>query len=167
MKRALVAFVLGALSAAMLAGCGPASKTGTAVGNMAPPWSDPLSTGENLSSASLRGNPVYLNFFATWCPPCNEEARWIETLQRRYGSRGLHVVGIDIQENARLAQRFSAKYGLTYPIVVDSGTLQELYNINGLPVHVFIGRDGIIRRLVVGEMAKPEIEAAVSAILSH
>jgi thiol-disulfide isomerase/thioredoxin len=164
--RSLAAALAAMAALAALAACSASSSNvGIAVGNTAPAWSDPLSTGGEFTFASLRGSPVYLNFFATWCPPCNEEAPWIETLQHRYGPRGLRIVGIDMQENALLAQRFRAKYRLTYPVVVDSGTLQDLYNINGLPVHVFIARDGTIRRLVVGEMAKSEIESAVKSLL--
>ena len=158
-RLALVAVLL-------LAACGASSHaTGIRPGDVAPPWTDPLSTGGRFAFSSLRGSPVYLNFFATWCPPCNDEAPWIESLQRRYGMRGLHVIGVDMEESAPLAQRFRAKYHLTYPVVVDGGTLEQLYNINGLPVHVFIKRDGTIYRSVVGEMSKAEIQAAVRAIL--
>lgn len=156
--------------AAMLAlvACGASGHpTGIGNGDMAPQWSEALSTGGTLSYASLHGAPVYLDFFATWCPPCNEEAPWIQQLQQRYAARGLRIVGVDMQENATLAQHFRAKYRLTYPVVVDSGTLQDLYNINGLPVHVFIKRDGTIYKTVIGEMARSEIEAAVKTILSH
>ncbi len=159
---------IAAVAVLLLAACGASSHSvGIRPGDVAPPWSEPLSTGGTLSTATLRGSPVYLNFFATWCPPCNDEAPWIESLQQRYGNRGLHVVGIDMEESAPLAQRFRAKYHLTYPVVVDSGTLERLYNINGLPVHVFIKADGTIYRSVIGEMSKAEIHAAVRAILSR
>jgi thiol-disulfide isomerase/thioredoxin len=152
----------------MLAACGATSQhVGIGTGDVAPPWSEPLSTGGTLSYASLHGSAIYLDFFATWCPPCNEEAPWIEELQQRYGSHGLRIVGIDMQENAGLAQRFRAKYRLTYPVAVDAGTLQDLYNINGLPVHVFIKRDGTIYRTVVGEMARSEIESTIKSILAR
>jgi cytochrome c biogenesis protein CcmG, thiol:disulfide interchange protein DsbE len=146
-----------------LAACGGSSHP--VAGGVAPPWSDPLSTGGTMASASLRGDPVYLNFFATWCPPCNEEAPYIERLSRLYERRGLHVVGVDVEENAELAQRFRAKYHLTYPILVDTGTLENLYRVNGLPVHVFIERDGTIHQIVIGEMSKSQITTAVKAIL--
>jgi cytochrome c biogenesis protein CcmG, thiol:disulfide interchange protein DsbE len=138
---------------------------GAVAGDRAPSWRDPVATGGALSSASLRDVPVYLNFFASWCPPCNEEAPWIETLQQRYDSRGLHVVGVDVEENAAIARRFSDKYHLTFPVLVDPGTLANLYRVNGLPVHVFIKRDGSISRIVVGEMSRAQITSAVRAIL--
>lgn len=158
MKRGFALLVL------TLAACN-GTRNAVAVGNPAPSWGDPLSTGGRMTSASLRGKPVYLNFFATWCPPCNAEAPWIESLSKQYAPRGLRIVGVDVEETTALAQRFRAKYDLTYPVLVDTGTLENLYRVNGLPVHVFIERDGTIHRIVVGEMSKSEILDAVKAIL--
>ena len=160
MRKGLALFLLGALAA-----CASSGKAGVRAGDVAPTWSDPLVSGTTLSFASLKGSPVYLNFFASWCPPCNVETPWIEALQRRYASQGLHVVGIDEEENASTARTFAQKYHLTYPVVVDANTLESLYHINGLPVHVFIRRDGTIYENVAGEMSQAEIAAAVKAIL--
>jgi cytochrome c biogenesis protein CcmG/thiol:disulfide interchange protein DsbE len=155
-----------ACAALVLAGC--ASNGGKQLAQAtqpAPDWTQPTSTGGTLTLSSLRGKAVYLNFFATWCPPCRDEAPYINSLQKQYGSRGLQVVGIDELENAKLAESFRQRFNLVYPAVVDSGTLQAQYLINGLPVHVFIGRDGVIRKIVAGEMPKNEILRNVLSIL--
>jgi len=115
--------------------------------------------------ASLRGKAVYLNFFATWCPPCNQEAPEINALQKQYASSGFQTVGIDELESASKAAQFVRKYGLVYPAVVDDGTLQAQYNVNGLPVHVFIDRGGVVRQIVVGQMTQAAIRAAIQKIL--
>ncbi len=115
--------------------------------------------------SSLRGKPVYLNFFATWCPPCNEEAPSINALQKRYAADGLQIVGVDELENASKAAQFVRKYALIYPAVVDDGTLQTQYDVNGLPVHVFIDRKGVVRKIVPGEMSESQIAAAIQGIL--
>lgn len=132
---------------------------------MAPDWTMPLSTGGTLTLSSLRGKPVYLNFFATWCPPCKDEAPYINALQKQFASQGLRVVGVDELESAGQAESFRRQFHLVYPAIVDSGKLQEQYLINGLPVHVFISRDGVIKKIVAGEMARPQILAAVRSIL--
>ena len=160
LRTCIVAVAIAAVTA-----CG-SSTARIAAGKPAPAWSDPIATGGELHSASLRGKAVYLDFFATWCPPCNDEAPWVEALQQRYASRGLVVVGVDMLENRASALRFRAQHSLTYPVVVDSGTLEELYSINGLPVHVFITRNGIVNQLIVGEMSKSEIDSAVQAIVT-
>lgn len=155
-------------AAAALSACSSGGHTSGSiarVGQPAPQWSERTSTGATLSMASLLGKPVYLNFFATWCPPCNEEAPDVNALQKRYASRGLQTVGVDELETAKKAAQFVHKYGLVYPAVVDDGTLQSEYAVNGLPVHVFIDRKGIVRKIVVGEMSKKEIATALHAIL--
>jgi cytochrome c biogenesis protein CcmG, thiol:disulfide interchange protein DsbE len=160
---------LAILSACSLAACGnggSATNAGPArVGAAAPAWSEPSIPGPKLSLASLRGKAVYLNFFASWCPPCNEEAPQIETLARSYASRGLQVVGVDVLENARKAESFRTAHHLSYPIVIDSGTLRNQYAINGLPVHVFIDRAGTVRKIVVGELSPAGMRANVERVL--
>ncbi len=155
------------VAAALLAACSSGSHS-SSVGHVGSrPRNGPSrqASGTTLSLASLRGKAVYLNFFATWCPPCNEEAPEINALQRQYAGRGLQIVGVDELENAAKAAQFVRKYGLVYPAVVDDGTLQSQYNVNGLPVHVFIDRGGVIRKIVIGEMSKAQIASAIQAII--
>jgi cytochrome c biogenesis protein CcmG/thiol:disulfide interchange protein DsbE len=147
-------------------GHGGDGSTVAQTGQPAPNWTQPTSTGSKLTLSSLRGKAVYLNFFATWCPPCNEEAPDINALQKKYASQGLQVVGVDELEDAKKAAQFVHKYGLIYPAVVDGdGTLQTQYNVNGLPVHVFITRSGIIKKIFAGEMSKAQIESDIRSIL--
>lgn len=150
---------------ALVALCACGAGTAARVGSTAPNWTEPTASGSHLTLDSLRGKVVYLNFFATWCPPCNDEAPSLNALQKHYASKGLQIVGVDELENAAKARSFIAKYGLVYPAVVDSGTLETQYAVNGLPVHVFIGRAGTIRRIVVGEMSATEMRAEVRRLL--
>ena len=149
---------------AACASCSGGSKTAR-VGRPAPQWTQATADGHTLSMQSLTGKPVYLNFFATWCPPCNVEAPDVNALQKKYAAQGLQVVGIDELENADKARSFIAKYALVYPAVVDDGALESAYLVNGLPVHVFISRDGIVRQIKVGEMNKAQIERSIRALL--
>jgi thiol-disulfide isomerase/thioredoxin len=161
-----------ALAALAFAGCAhagnasPAEASGPArVGRAAPGWSEPSLPGPSLSLASLHGKAIYLNFFATWCPPCNQEAPAIDALQRRDGPRGLQVVGVDVLENARKAAQFRDEHHLSYPVVVDGGTLRDQYDINGLPVHVFIDRAGVVQKIVVGELSSADMRSDVERLL--
>lgn len=165
--RALPAMLLGAsfLSACSTHAAGSGPSRIARVGQPAPGWTQPTAAGGSLSLDSLRGKPIYLNFFATWCPPCNEEAPDVNALQKQFASKGLQTVGVDELENAAKAKQFVQKFGLVYPAVVDDGTLQSQYNVNGLPVHVFIDRGGVIKKIVVGEMSKNQIAAAIKTIL--
>ena len=154
-----------AVAALALAACAQNPASTAQPSKLAPDWTMPLSTGGTLKLSSLRGKPVYLNFFATWCPPCKDEAPYINSLQKQFAAQGLHVVGVDELESAGQAESFRKQFHLVYPAIVDSGKLQGQYSINGLPVHVFIGRDGVIKKIVAGEMARPQILAAVRSIL--
>jgi cytochrome c biogenesis protein CcmG/thiol:disulfide interchange protein DsbE len=135
------------------------------VGQDAPSWSEASLPGPRLASSALRGKAVYLNFFATWCPPCNQEAAAIDALARTYRAAGLEVVGVDVLESARKAELFRSEHHLSYPVVVDSGALRTAYEINGLPVHVFIDRKGIVRKIVVGELSAAGMRSNVERIL--
>ncbi len=159
MKRFAIALLVAAI-----AGCG-SPQTVAVAGKLAPDWTLPTAGGANISLASYRGKAVYMNFFATWCHPCNVETPGIEVLSHRYASRGLQIIGVDEFEGAQKARSFVKKFGLTYPAVVDGGTLRDQYNVNGLPVHVFVKRDGTIASIRAGEMSRAEIESAIRAIL--
>lgn len=154
-----------------LAACGQGGKATSAssqtarVGASAPDFSEASIPGPTLSLTSLRGKAIYLNFFATWCPPCNEEAPAINALQRQYAASGLQVVGVDVLESARKAALFRQEHHLLYPAVVDDGTLRDQYRVNGLPVHVFIDREGVVRKIVIGELSAAAMRADVQRIL--
>jgi peroxiredoxin len=178
MKRAALVFAL-----TILAGCaqhqaaGSSSASSTAapssapdvakVGELAPAFSEPQVGGAPLAMSDLKGKAVYLNFFATWCPPCNEEAPAIDALQHAYAKDGLQVVGVDVLENPQKAQQFMTEHHLSYPAIVDSGTLRNAYRLNGLPLHVFIDRQGIVRAIVEGELQPSDMRSHVQAILGH
>lgn len=135
------------------------------VGRRAPNWSAPALDGREVSFASLRGKPLYLNFFATWCDGCKAESAALERVAREYRARGLQVVGVDILESAGKAAQFHSEQHLTYPFVVDSGTLRRQYDINGLPVQVFIDRNGVVQRISLGQMSLADMRSNVERIL--
>ena len=151
-----------ALSAAL--GAGAVADVAQA-GHPAPDFNAPLSSGGNLKLSSLHGKAIYLNFFANWCPPCNEEAPDVNALQKKYKKRNFIVVGVDERESANRANDFLRKYGLVYKAVLDdSGSIMQPYGAIGLPVHVFIDRRGNIKLVRNGEMSKSDIEKAIRSI---
>jgi len=124
----------------------------------APDFSLPRLNGEgSLRLRSLRGKTLVLNFWASWCTSCKQEARLLETVARTYRSDGVVVVGIDAQDFRSDARRFIDRYGLTYPIVHESGdsTLTR-YDVTGFPETWFVDRAGH----VVGEHVKGPLTRA-------
>ena len=160
MKRFVAAAVAAVCAVPLAASAVPRA------GQPAPALSLPSVDGKTLTLAALKGKPVYLNFYATWCGPCNEEAPTIGKLSDKYKARGLTVLGVNELEDPQKAKGFLTKYHLTYAAVVDSdGSAGKAYGAIGLPVHVFIDRGGVVRTYRLGEMNPSEIEAAIKGIL--
>ncbi len=111
---------------------------------------------QEVTLASYRGNVVLLNVWATWCGPCRVEMPSIEKLHRAYAPRGLKVVAVSVDDAGMATQirSFAREYGLTFEILHDSGgqqgNLSRAYQISGYPETIVIGRDGIIRRRLLG-----------------
>jgi cytochrome c biogenesis protein CcmG/thiol:disulfide interchange protein DsbE len=136
-------------------------------GDAAPPFSLATSDGKTVANGSLRGKPVYLNFFATWCGPCRVETPAIVRLSKKYAARGLRVVGIDVGENAGKARDFARDFSVPYQLAVDPDSTTRATYGGGLyfPLHVFIDAKGVVRMYHPGEMSDGDIEAAIAAIL--
>jgi cytochrome c biogenesis protein CcmG/thiol:disulfide interchange protein DsbE len=96
-----------------------------------------------LTLASLRGRPVIVNFWATWCEPCKEESPELQSTYERFRDRGLVVVGIDYSDTTDDVRAFARKYELTYPILLDPGARSAAaYGLFNVPETFFIDRRG-------------------------
>jgi cytochrome c biogenesis protein CcmG/thiol:disulfide interchange protein DsbE len=105
-----------------------------------------------LALASLRGKGLVLNFWASWCIPCKDEAPLLQAAWEQHRDRGLVVVGIDAQDFRGDARRFAERYGLTYPLVYDGkGSTLGRYGITGFPETFFVDRQGrLVGERIVG-----------------
>jgi peroxiredoxin len=123
--------------------------------------------GQPVSLAAVRGKGVWVNFWASWCPPCQQETPVIRDTYATYKDQGLEVIGISVQEtNEADVAAYSAKYALGYTVAADlSGDILHLYRVNALPTSFFIGPDGIIRDVVLAPLDDESAAAEVQAIL--
>jgi peroxiredoxin len=123
--------------------------------------------GQPVRLADLRGKGVWVNFWASWCPPCQSETPVLRDLAAKYADRGLVVVGISVQETSEADVRaYAERYQLGYTIAADlSGHIFRLYRPPGLPTQVFIGPDGAIRSVVLAPLSSTAAEAQIQAIL--
>jgi cytochrome c biogenesis protein CcmG, thiol:disulfide interchange protein DsbE len=114
---------------------------------------DRLDRPGKLSLASYRGRPVIVNFWASWCIPCKEEAPLLESVWRRYRDRGLVVVGVDINDLRGDARRFARENKMSYPLVYDGpGRTTSDFGLTGVPETFFVARSGrlVCERLQAG-----------------
>jgi cytochrome c biogenesis protein CcmG/thiol:disulfide interchange protein DsbE len=120
-----------------------------------------------LSLSSLRGKAVVVNFWASWCKPCEEEAPLLERAWKRYRSEGLVVVGVDTQDFKGDARRFARKNGMTYPIVRDGpGDTVSDYGVDGFPETFFVNRDGeLVGERVAGAVDEEGLEKNIELAL--
>jgi len=111
-----------------------------------------LDTGEEVSLDQFAGQPVLINFWATWCPPCRAEMPWIENVYNEFKAEGLVVLAVDAGEKVPPSMvedtvtRYIASQGLTFPVLMGDNTydVQRDYQVYGLPGTALVSRDGVV-----------------------
>lgn len=136
------------------------------VGRPAPAFDLQTLDGQRVSLAELRGSPVVLNFWASWCIPCREEAPLLTAADATYRSRGLRILGVVYQDSSENAGGFMARYGQTYPGLLDpDGRTAIDYGVFGIPETFFIDATGVVRSRQVGPVTEAELRRRIEAIL--
>jgi thiol-disulfide isomerase/thioredoxin len=114
-------------------------------------FSLPLLTGGTQTLSGLKGKVVFLNFWATWCPPCKSEMPSMDSLYRRFRERGLEFLAVDIQEARDSVEHFVSESRLSFPVALDeSGRVSSIYGIRSIPTTFIIDRDGMIIATAMG-----------------
>ena len=115
----------------------------------------------------LRGKPVLLDFWATWCGPCRAETPILVRLDHRYRARGLHVVGVNVDETGpAVVPEFKRFFGIEYPIVYDLGAMASgRFGVQGLPTLVLIDRDGHVRYRHAGMASEEQLAEMIERVL--
>jgi peroxiredoxin len=111
--------------------------------------------GHPVTLSDLRGKPVMLNFWASWCAPCNLEIPDIITVYQEYHERGLEIVAINIAEKPDRVSEFVARHGVPFIVVLDrSAEVRQAYYVRGLPTSIFIDEEGIIQAVHLGGLSE-------------
>ncbi|MGH2941115.1 MAG: TlpA family protein disulfide reductase [Solirubrobacterales bacterium] len=162
MRRAIVPGVVLAVVAALIAVEVLSGSSGT-TGRSAPPLPRIVLQPPRTTLASLRGKPALINFWASWCGPCRQEAPELERIARSlHGSA--HLVGVDYTDQADPARSFIRRYGWTFPVLSDpEGTYGARYRFTGLPTTVVLDSRGRIVEVLRGPQTTADLEAALRA----
>ncbi|HEX2210357.1 MAG TPA: TlpA disulfide reductase family protein [Longimicrobium sp.] len=135
-------------AALLLAACGdPPGGGPVKTGDEAPAYAAETLDGERTALSQLRGRPVLLNVWATWCHPCRQEIPALEQLHQAYGPRGLHVVGVSIDQGDQEQgiREFLHEFGASYPVWLDpEGEITTTFSTMGVPNTFLIGPDGTV-----------------------
>jgi len=122
--------------------------------------------GRPIRLADLRGKAVWLNFWASWCPPCQTETPVLRKMDQTYRDRGLVLISIEVQETVEAGRIYAAKYQLGYPIGADlAADVFRTYKVFALPTHFFIDPNGVVRQVVNGPLNEASAAALIESIL--
>ncbi|MEW6567865.1 MAG: TlpA disulfide reductase family protein [Chloroflexota bacterium] len=124
--------------------------------------------GRQVSLSALRGRVVVINFWASWCPPCREEAAYLEQTWRKYQDRGVVFIGVDYVDTEPEALAYIAEFNITYINGPDTGTrISQAYRIRGVPETFFVDRNGQLRGVRIGPLQPPELDERLEQLLAE
>ena len=125
----------------------------------------PLFGGGEFALREHRGQPVVINFWASWCPPCRQEAHGLERAWRSHASEGVVFVGVDIQDSEGDARAYIQEFGITYPNGPDTdGQIAVDYGVIGIPVTFLVNKEGTVEQRWVGALDETQLAAWIDEL---
>ena len=156
-RRLIALFVLGVaalVAAVLIAGTRSTTRRAAPPQVLVPPA---------VTLANLRGKPALINFWASWCHPCQEEAPRLQRFAASLRGRG-HLVGVDYSDNLHDARAFIRRYRWTFPVLRDgSGTTGSAYGIPGLPTTAVLNAQGRIVKTLIGPQTQTTLDSALKS----
>lgn len=136
------------------------------VGKKTPFFVAPKVGGQLISLEDYKERPLILNFWASWCPPCRDETPGMERVWRKYKDEGVIILGINVQDGEKEAERYISEFGVTFSNALDlDGSITVDYGITGLPVTFFINKKGFVIGRWVGSISEDKLDNRVSSLI--
>jgi len=135
---------------------------------MAPDFTITGFDGRTVTLSKLRGQVVIVNFWASWCPPCREEAAYLEETWRKYEGEGVVFIGVDWVDTEKEALAYIDEFDITYINGPDIGTrTAQAYNIQGVPETFFVAKNGELRGVHIGALTAPQLDEKIEELLAE
>lgn len=172
-RAVLILFAVALLGLMIIQGCGTSAQdtgkngqeatVGVNVGELAPDFTLVDLEDNQVSLSDFRGKTVFVNFWATWCPPCRAEMPEMEAVYQEYKDKGVVMIGVDIRETKEEVLQYVQEGGYSWIFVLDTtGEVTTNYKIQAIPTSFFLDREGTIRAVNIGAMTKRTMEAALA-----
>lgn len=140
-------------------------KTDIKVGATAPDFVLTDLNGKTHRLSDYRGKGVFLNFWGTWCKPCEKEMPYINRQYAVYKKQGVEVLAVNVGEPKLSVQKFVDRFGLTFPVVIDrEDQVMNAYEINPLPTTFLIDKEGKIKQIITGTMTEEMVKQYMESI---
>ncbi|MFJ5769450.1 thiol-disulfide oxidoreductase ResA [Psychrobacillus sp. NPDC093180] len=135
------------------------------VGDNAPDFALIDMNGEKHQLSDYKGQGVFLNFWGTWCKPCEREFPLMDKHYQDYKEQGVQILAVNIGESNFAVQKYVDRKGLTFPVLIDNNkSVMETYNINPLPTTMLVNPEGKIEKIITGEMSDEAIKGNMEQI---
>jgi cytochrome c biogenesis protein CcmG/thiol:disulfide interchange protein DsbE len=134
----------------------------------APDFSLTTFEGETITLSELRGQVVIINFWASWCPPCREEAAYLEATWRKYKDQGVVFLGVDYVDAEPNALAYIEEFDITYPNGPDiAQKISKAYSIKGVPETFYVDKTGQLRGVHIGPLYAPTLDDKIDELLAE
>jgi peroxiredoxin len=155
----------------IIRGSGSSSSAGSTSRSSAPARGLPIAdfeltalTGETVKLSQFRGQPVMINFWGTWCPPCRSEMPLLQSTYELHGSK-LVILAVNVNDTQQAAEQFVEEMGLTFPILMDEdGSVRNQFQVRGYPTTYFVDDEGVLREQFIGELKQNLIDEYLAKI---
>ena len=124
--------------------------------------------GRQAKLSELRGQVVIINFWASWCLPCREEAAYLEQTWRKYKDKGVVFIGVDYVDTEKEALAYIKEFDITYINGPDLGTrIAQAFNIKGVPETYYVAKNGELRGVQIGPLKSPQLDKKIEELLAE
>ena len=137
------------------------------IGHPAPDFTLVNLEGDEVALSDFKGQPIILNFWATWCGPCRAEMPSLQAASVSLDGQAV-ILGVNVREQPSAVGPFLDQYGVTYPVVLDEGgRIQTLYRIRAFPTTYFIDEQGVITEIISGALNEPMLRIRVANLMEN